>query len=283
MATPTSLPVRGRTQTGPLRLFGYCRVSTDNQREEGTIALQETALADFCKAQGYELVRTYKDEGVSGAKELDNRPGLAELFDCLEQDASVAGVLIYKLDRLARDLYIQEHLLRKLAQMGKRILSTKEPDLDGADPMRKAFRQFMGIVSELEKAFITMRLSGGRLNKARKGGYAGGGVALGYKAKDKELAKDRGQADTVRLIFSLRRKRAGYRAIARTLNAQGIPTARGGERRWHGGTVRYILHNPIYKGRLAYKGVRTERPDLAYNASSGSPYEKRRRLRRFAR
>jgi len=254
MATPTS----------PLRLFGYCRVSTDNQREEGTIALQETALADFCKAQGYELVRTYKDEGVSGAKELDNRPGLAELFDCLEQDASVAGVLIYKLDRLARDLYIQEHLIRKLAQMGRRILSTKEPDLDGADPMRKAFRQFMGIVSELEKAFITMRLSGGRLNKARKGGYAGGGVALGYKAEDKELAKDRGQADTVRLIFSLRRKRAGYRAIARTLNAQGIPTARGGD--WHGGTVRYILHNPIYKGRLAYKGVRTERPDLAYNA-----------------
>lgn len=252
------------TQAKPLRLYGYCRVSTDNQREEGTIVLQETALAEFCQAQGYELVSIYRDEGVSGGKELDNRPGLAELFDCLEQDSTVDGVLIYKLDRLARDLYLQEHLIRKLAQMGRRILSTKEPDLDGTDPMRKAFRQFMGIVSELEKAFITMRLSGGRINKARKGGYAGGGVALGYRAKDKELAIDKAQADTVRLIFKLRRQRASYRAIASALNAQGLPTARGGQ--WHGGTVRYILRNPIYKGRLEYGGVRAARPDLAYAA-----------------
>jgi site-specific DNA recombinase len=257
MATP---------EARPLRLFGYCRVSTDNQRDDGTIALQEQALAEHCTAQGYELVRTFRDEGISGAKELDNRPGLASLFDCLEQDSGIDGVIIYKLDRLARDLYIQEHLIRKLAQTGRRILSTKEPDLDGTDPMRKAFRQFMGIVSELEKAFITMRLSGGRLNKARKGGYAGGGVALGYKAEDKELALDNATAATVRLIFSLRRKRAGYRAIARTLNAQGIPTARGG--RWHGGTVRYIVHNPIYRGRLAYKGVKCARPDLAYNTKA---------------
>ena len=251
------------TRTGPLRLFGYCRVSTDNQKDEGTIELQERALADYCRTQGHDLVRIFRDEGVSGAKELENRPGLADLFDCLEQADDIDGVLIYKLDRLARDLYIQEHLIRKLAQMERRILSTKEPDLDGTDPMRKAFRQFMGIVSELEKAFITMRLSGGRLNKARKGGYAGGGVALGYRAEDKELAIDPAQAETVRVIFELRRKRTGYRAIARTLNARGIPTARGGQ--WHGGTVRYILRNPIYKGRLAYRGVKTARPDLAYS------------------
>ena len=51
--------------------------------------------------------------------------------------------------------------------------------------MRKAFRQFIGIVSELEKAFITMRHNGGRINKAQKGGYAGGATALGYKTKNK--------------------------------------------------------------------------------------------------
>ena len=256
------------TASRPLKLFGYCRVSTDNQREEGTVVLQETALAEFCRIHGYELVKVFKDEGVSGAKELANRPGLADLFDSLEEDGSVDGVLIYKLDRLARDLYIQEHLIRKLAQMGRRILSTKEPDLDGTDPMRKAFRQFMGIVSELEKAFITMRLSGGRLNKARKGGYAGGGVAFGYLAKDKELAIDQAQAETVRLIFQLRSKRAGFRAIARALNDQGMPTARGGQ--WHGGTVRYILRNPIYKGRLDYSGVKSDRADLHIRSKTGS-------------
>ena len=80
---------------------------------------------------------------------------------------------------MARDLSIQEHLIQKIQTLGKRLISTKEQDLDSTDPMRKAFRQFMGMVSELEKAFITMRLSEGRLNKARKGKYAGGGVPTG--------------------------------------------------------------------------------------------------------
>ncbi|MBA7563257.1 hypothetical protein ES708_04912 [subsurface metagenome] len=67
----------------------------------------------------------------------------------------------------------------------QKLISIKEPHLDSNDPMRKAFRQFIGIVSELEKTFITMRHSGGRINKAQKGGYAGGTTALGYKTKNK--------------------------------------------------------------------------------------------------
>ena len=51
-----------------------------------------------------------------------------------------------------------------------KLISIKELNLESGDPMRKAFRQFMGIVSELEKSFITMWLSGGRINKARNGG-----------------------------------------------------------------------------------------------------------------
>ena len=148
------------------KLIGYCRVSTDNQKEEGTIEIQEHALREHAEAKGYNLVTIFRDNGVSGG--LENRPGLVELFSYLESNKETDGVLIYKLDRLARDLYIQEHLIKKLEMLHKSILSTKERDLDSNDPMRKAFRQFMGIVSELEKAFITMRLSGGRFNKARK-------------------------------------------------------------------------------------------------------------------
>ena len=188
------------------KIIGYCRVSTDNQKDEGTIDLQRQALKAYADAKGYELVKTFEDEGVSGG--LENRAGLAEMFGFLEdkENKEVEAVLIFKLDRLARDLYIQEHLIKKLEALNIKLISTKEADLDSDDPMRKAFRQFMGIVSELEKAFITMRLSGGRISKIKnKKTYAGGGVALGYMSKDKDLVIDEKQAETIKRIFKMKR------------------------------------------------------------------------------
>jgi site-specific DNA recombinase len=248
------------TRKQVLNLVGYCRVSTDNQKEEGTILIQERALEEFCKANAHQLVAVYKDEGVSGT--VENRPGLASLFTFLECSRGIHGVLIYKLDRLARDLYMQEHLLRELDKRGLALYSTKESDLNSTDPMRVAFRQFVGVVSELEKSFITMRLSAGRQKKASEGRYAGGGVPLGYRVtQDKDLMVDEADADTVMLIFKLRRKRWNLLQIATHLNKHGLPTARGG--RWYASTIKYILENPRYKGKALYSGVAAKRGDWA--------------------
>ena len=244
------------------KVVGYCRVSTNNQKEEGTIELQEKSIKKYAEKNNCELVKIFKDDGVSGGSELENRPGLAELFSYVEKNKEVEGVLIFKLDRLARDLYIQEHLIKKLEGLNKKLISIKEPNLDSKDPMRKAFRQFMGIVSELEKAFITMRLSGGRINKAQKGGYAGGATALGYETKDKKLIIHEKQAETIRMIFKMKRyKRMGLREIARELNEKGVPTTRGGK--WYAGTIKYILENPLYKGIAHYKENNVKNKDLA--------------------
>ena len=246
-----------------IKVVGYCRVSTENQKEEGTIEIQEKALKEYAKKNNIELLQIFKDEGISGSKELENRPGLAELFNFIETEKDIKGVLIFKLDRLARDLYIQEHLIKKLELLNIKLLSIKEPDLSSKDPMRKAFRQFMGIVSELEKAFITLRLSGGRINKAQKGGFAGGSTALGYISKNKKLIIDEKRAETIRMIFKMKRyKRMSLRGIARELNEKGIPTS-GGKGRWYGRTVKYILENPIYKGIAHYKEIEVKNKDLA--------------------
>lgn len=245
------------------KIIGYCRVSTDNQKDEGTIDLQRQALREYADAKGYELVKVFDDEGVSGG--LEDRAGLAEMFSYLEdkENKGIEAVLIYKLDRLARDLYIQEHLIKKLEALNIELISTKEADLASDDPMRKAFRQFMGIVSELEKSFITMRLSGGRINKIKnKKTYAGGGIALGYSTIDKDLVIDTAGADTIRQIFKMKRHgKKGLREIARALNEQGVATARGGE--WHAGTIKYILANQLYRGVMEYSGIEAKRADLA--------------------
>ena len=251
-----------KVQPPAQRVIAYCRVSTDNQKEEGTINLQVDAIREYCQKKGFDLVDTFKDEGVSGG--LEDRPALASLFNFLEgeEGKEIQTVIVWKLDRLARDLYIQEHLIKKLELLGKRLISTKEADLDSSDPMRKAFRQFMGIVAELEKAFITMRLSGGRIQKAKQGGYAGGGVALGYLTKEKELQPTEQEAETIKTIFALkRRRRLSINEIARFLQEEGYQTKRGGS--WYASTVSYILKNPIYKGFYEYKGIESQRDDLA--------------------
>jgi len=85
-------------------------------------------------------------------------------------------------------------------------------------------------------------------------------VAIGYKSEGKELVISGEEAEIVKNIYKLRRGRKGLREIARTLNENNIPTARGGK--WYAGTVKYILENPIYKGVLEYSTVECKRPDL---------------------
>ena len=79
----------------------YLRVSTENQRQEGTISLQKREMKDYCVKNGINIDKYFADEGVSGA--IEDRPGLATLFDFIETNA-VHSLIIFKLDRLSRDL-----------------------------------------------------------------------------------------------------------------------------------------------------------------------------------
>jgi len=237
------------------KYFGYCRVSTENQKDDKTIQYQIESIKQFAKNNGIEISQIFSDEAVSGS--IGNRPGLAQLLYQIEHSPDIEGVLIYRLDRLARDVVLQENLIKTLQNLGKRLISTMEPDLDSSDPTRKMIRQILGVIAEYEKALITMRLSAGRLLKAGQGGYAGGGVPFGYKADrlNHRLAPDEAEAKTVRRIWYLRRyKKLSYGKIADTLNDDGIATQKG--KKWAAYTIWYVLNNPVYRGFVRYRGVR---------------------------
>jgi len=246
-----------------LKYCGYARVSTGNQKEEKTIAIQEQALKEYAEKNNIELARIFKDDGVSGG--LEDRPALAEMFDYLEleENQNIEGVIIFKLDRLARDVRIQENLIYDLQEKrNKKIISLKEPDLDSKDITRVLMRQMLGAIAEYEKGVIAMRLKAGRMNKIKNGGFAGGGVALGYRPVDKQLIIAEEDAKTIKTIFYLKRyKRMSLSGIAKKFNEENIKTARGGL--WYAGTIRYILNNDIYKGRMKYNGVSVKMPELS--------------------
>lgn len=258
-----------------LRLVGYCRVSTENQAQEGTIEIQKLALSEYAKAQGHELVKVFSDEGVSGSS--TDRPGLTDVYDYLENHPDINGVLITSLDRLARSMRDQENIIYELQEeKHKRLLSVNDSDLDSKNPDRILLRHAKGMANQYELSMITRRLRAGRKEKARNGKRAGGAVPVGYhsisldgKGAGKDWVIDKAQAETVKLIFHLSRcknkrthRHNGPKAIARILNEKGIPPARG--IKWYPSTVRYILNNSIYRGHVHYAdGELIARPGLA--------------------
>lgn len=240
-----------------LKLIGYCRVSTENQRDEGTIEHQVKDIEKYAEQNNYHLVKIFKDNGVSGSLEWHQRKGMVELFNFMSEHRDIDGVLIYRLDRLARDLRVQENIIYDLQEKRKKtIISIKEPDLDSKDITRVLFRQMLSAVAQYERGLITMRMMNGRLKKAEKGGYAGGSVAYGYVVKNNSLRIDKKQAEIVKQVFALRNKRKSLRDIACFLNSEQVKTARGGK--WYAGTVRYMLNNELYKGVGCYKSIKSK-------------------------
>lgn len=233
-------------------VVAYCRVSTEGQAEHGMgLQIQRDAIQRFITEHPeYELVKVFEDPGFSGASL--NRPGLKALLD-EAKDKRFAKIIIAKLDRLARDLYIQLWVEKELLVHGIEVISLAEA-FNGRDPMTTAMRQIVGVFAQLEKGRITERLLSGRIKKASLGGYAGGRLPRGYGSDDGKLHPNR-EAVTVRAIHNFHRLGWSLRQIARHLNTQGIPNSKGSC--WYPATIRYIVRNPVYLGQIRYAGQLT--------------------------
>ncbi len=243
-----------------VKLIGYCRVSTDHQGATGTITLQQRSLMEYAKKEKHNLVKVFSHNGFSGG--LENRPELANLFEYIKNNKDIEGILIFKFDRLAREMRIQENLLYDFKKRGLKLISVREPDLNEDNPERVIMRQMFGMISQYEKEMITMRLTAGRLKKAKKGSYAGGMPPFGYNSRNKTLIPDVEKVETIKTIFNLKRyKRKSLREIATHLNDRGIKPTRG--ERWHPSSIAYILSNGLYMGRVEYKGIKAVNDKLA--------------------
>lgn len=237
-------PVPGRLDT-PRRLtdvsvcVAYLRVSTTAQAEDGLgLDIQEEAIRSWCTAGGHQLLAVYRDEGISGAKEQADRPGLAAALAAVEDNAE--ALVVYRLDRLARHLVVQETILEQLGRKQRRVFSVSEADIDDTDPTRVLVRQILGVIAQYERGLIAARLQAGRRLKSQRGGYAGfGSPRFGQRSEDRELAPEPAEQAVIARIVQLRDAGGTLRSITSALNREGCQAKRGG--RWHTETVRRVL------------------------------------------
>lgn len=240
-------------ERGNIQAVGYIRVSTEEQKLRGySLGEQRRTIEESASRLGMRVGTIFEDGGVSGT--LENRPGLDEALATarsLAANGEDVALVVVKLDRLARDLLIQEKLIEDLNEAGVRFLSVTEPDLDSTDPTRVLVRQMLGAIAQYERSQIVQRMKSGRTAKARVGGYAGGRPPFGYRAAEGALVVEESEAKIVRLIFRLRKSGKTLEQVAGELNGAKIATARGG-RKWRAGTIGKIVSNPIYIGETRY-------------------------------
>jgi DNA invertase Pin-like site-specific DNA recombinase len=204
-----------------MKAFGYVRVSGEGQIDGDGFTRQEKAIRDYAEKNGLTIEKIFREEGVSGTKE--NRAALAEMMVSLEMNHhGVKTVVIEKLDLLARDLLVQEGIIRDLKSKGFDLISVAEgPDLMSDDPSRKLIRQMFGAISEYDKSMLVLKLRVARDRiRARDGKCEG---RKGYEEVAPEI---------IREIKRLRRpygsrKPMTFKAIADHLNETGVKTRTG--------------------------------------------------------
>jgi DNA invertase Pin-like site-specific DNA recombinase len=225
----------------PVKAVSYLRCSGLGQVDGDTWDRQSTAITKYAKDHRLEVVDEFRDAGVSGTKDLDNRPGLAALLDRAESHG-VKIVLIENATRLARDLMVGEVILQQLTNAGCRVIaadSGTDLSADSDDPTRRLIRQVLGAVAEFDRRVTVIKLRAARERKRLRGVRCEGRKPFGAFA---------GEAETLIRIRELRRKsqygrRRSLQQVCDVLNAEGRPT-RGGKP-WTKQTVSRILERVL--------------------------------------
>ncbi|HDR7640572.1 MULTISPECIES: recombinase family protein [Bacillus] len=229
------------------KVVGYIRVSTEGQVRDGySLAYQVEEIERYCNENNLELLRVYEDRGLSGATVDEEgltveRDGLQELL------SDMAKVLIQ------RELKKHEVDVKAIEQSSYSIYTH--------DPNDFLVNGMLELLDQYQRLEIALKLSRGRKKKAERGGYAGGGVLFGYKAKkgQKVLEVDAGKAVVVRRLFELRYifKNWSFTQLAEQLNVEGYCTAKG--KQFTKVQVKRMLDREnFYRGMYKYGKIQTK-------------------------
>lgn len=215
----------------PRKAFGYIRVSSEGQVKGDGFPRQKAAITKWAAANNVKIVRWFEERGISGTKELTDRPAMSDMMVALMSNG-VRLAVVEKLDRIARDQMVQESIIQSLLKEGFELLSAAsgEENLCGNDPGRKLMRTIMGAIAEYDKQMIVLKLRAARHRTKQRTGRCEGHKPFGhYEGEQAILAHMR----------ELQAAGGNWESIAATLNAEGIKTRSHGK--WYPATARKIL------------------------------------------
>jgi site-specific DNA recombinase len=253
-----------------MRVAAYVRVSTPGQVKHGTIEQQLETIRRYVEDKDWELAEenVFRDDGYSGAS-LD-RPALDLLRDKARFRELDAVVLLCP-DRLARNYVHQMVLIEELEKGGCRVEFVERPM--SSEPDDQLLLQIRGAVAEYERTLIKERMRRGKLTKLKAGMLLPWTLEpYGYRSdpdrpRDPDgLRLDEEKAAVVAEIFAMYLEEEGSLCgVSKRLRARGIPSPRG-RPVWRVSSLRRILTNPVYTGKVYAGRVRKRPPRKRYSA-----------------
>lgn len=228
----------------------YARYSSHNQREV-SIDQQVKEVTQYADREGLQIVGLYADKAITGTS--DKRPE----FQRMIADAAKGAfdyVIVYTLDRFARDRYDSAVYKRELKTHGVKVLSAMENISD--DPSGVLMESLLEGLAEYYSKELSRKIRRGNLDNAERC-LANGSLPLGYvRGEDGRYALCEAEAAIVKEIFQRIANGEGTAAIARDLNVRGVKTKTG--KSWTVSSFGKLLSNERYTGIYIYGDVRIE-------------------------
>jgi site-specific DNA recombinase len=208
------------------RAVGYIRVSKEEQAREGiSLEMQAAKIKAYCELNDLTVIEIIQDAGIS-AKSIKGRPGLLNVLEMIRK-RKVDGVIVYKLDRLARNTIECLGMAKGMDKAGCALHSISEK-LDTQSALGRFFFTLTASLAEMERNLIAERTAAALQQKRENGFKTGGACPYGYSVDGRRrLIPNEDEQTIVRRIRKFRRKGHSYQKIADMLTAEGIFTRKG--------------------------------------------------------
>ena len=226
----------------------YARYSSHSQRD-ASIEQQVAACRRFAERQDIQIVDVYEDRATTGTN--DRRPGFQKMVKDAERQ-NWEYVIVYTLDRFARDRYASAVYKRKLKDHGIKVLSAMEQISD--DPTGILMESLLEGLAEYYSSELSRKIRRGMDDNAEKC-LCNGQIPFGYRrGEDGRFAIDEQEAPIVQEIYRRIRDGAKLSELIYDINARGILNKRGNK--WTHSTFNALLSNERYTGIYIYKDIR---------------------------
>jgi site-specific DNA recombinase len=203
----------------------YARFSSNNQRQE-SIFHQVEKIKQYANDNDIEIVETYIDEAESGT--TDQRTNFLKMINDAT-NASWKYIIVYKMDRLSRNVSDALNYKKHLANLGIKIISVIE-DFDTDTPEGGLFNLITMGLSQYYVENMKRETMAGIFQNAKTGRHSGGRAPLGYKVKDDlHYEIDPIGAEAIKIIFKMIAEKRPYTEITKTLKEKGYKTIEGND------------------------------------------------------
>lgn len=226
-----------------MKVVFYGRYSSAMQTEQ-SIEGQLHACERYAEANGMQIVGHYIDRAQSGTN--DNRPEFQRMI-ADSSSGKFSGVLVYKLDRFARNRYDSAIYKKKLRENGVRVISSTEAITD--TPEGIIMEGLLEAMDEYYSAELGRKMKRGKQESFRKGKFIGRRPPFGYKVENHRMVPDEVTAPIAQEIFRRYADGEKQNQILTDLNRRGIPNPVG--HKWNKVNLSYMFQNRIYIGVYA--------------------------------